>query len=123
MNDTNSDLQVLIVDDELDICCLLSSLLQQNKIHSEYVTSLREAKGFLKERMPVLILLDNHLSDGMGLDFIPFVRKHFPSIRIIMITAYDGREESERALKSGASAFISKPFSREDILHAIQQVL
>jgi CheY-like chemotaxis protein len=123
MNDTHSDLQVLIVDDELDFCCLLSSLLQQNKIHSEYVTSLREAKGFLKERMPVLILLDNHLSDGMGLDFIPFVRKHFPSIRIIMITAYDGREESERALKSGASAFISKPFSREDILHAIQQVL
>jgi DNA-binding response OmpR family regulator len=120
MNGINTVIEVLIVDDELDICFLLSSFLQQNNIHSAFVTSLAQAKEILQEKTPRLILLDNHLSDGMGLDLIPFIRENFPSVRIIMITAYDGHEENERALKSGASAFIGKPFTREDILNAIQ---
>jgi CheY-like chemotaxis protein len=119
MDGIEEDLEVLIVDDESDICYLLTTLLQQNNIHSTFVTSIKEARLVLREKTPRLILLDNHLSDGMGLDLIPFIREQYPSIRIIMITAYDGHEENERALNSGASAFISKPFTREDILSAI----
>lgn len=121
---TNSQAaQALIVDDEVDICFLLNYLLEKNDIISDYVTSIKDAKELLQEGQPRLILLDNHLSDGLGLDFIPFVRKHYPSIRIIMITAFDGHEEKEKALAAGACAFVSKPFTRDDILEIVQQLV
>lgn len=118
----HNETQALIVDDEVDICFLLSYMLGKNSIQSDYVTSIREAKEALKNEHPSMMLLDNHLSDGLGIDFIPFVRSHYPSVRIIMITAFDGREEKEKALSRGASAFISKPFTQDDILEAMQEL-
>lgn len=112
--------QALIVDDEADICFLLNYLLRKSHIQSDYVNSIREAKEALKNDHPSMMLLDNHLSDGLGVDFIPFVRSHYPAVRIIMITAFDGREEREKAMSRGASAFISKPFTQEDIIEVMQ---
>jgi len=122
MEADHTGIQALIVDDEVDICALLSYVLNKNQIHSDSVTSIREAKKALESEHPDVMLLDNHLSDGLGVDFIPFVRSHYPSIRIIMITAFDGTEEKEKAMARGASAFISKPFSQEDILEAVQEL-
>jgi len=122
MEDAHTDIQALIVDDEVDICFLLNYLLRKSDIRSDYVTSIQDAKAVLRQDHPNLMLLDNHLADGMGLDFIPYVRHHYPAIRIIMITAFDGREEKQKALALGASAFISKPFTRDDILEVVQHI-
>jgi len=122
MEADHTGIQALIVDDEVDICALLSYVLNKNHIRSNAVTSIREAQKALERRLPDVMLLDNHLADGLGVDFIPFVRSHYPSIRIIMITAFDGTEEREKAMTRGASAFISKPFSQEDILDAVQEL-
>lgn len=123
MNDFPAVIKVLIVDDESDICYLLNGLLQRNNIDSKFVTTLKAAKAELLESTPSLILLDNHLTDGMGLDFMVYVRQHYPSIKIIMITAYDGHEEKGKAFASGAVAFINKPFTRQDILNVLHQVI
>lgn len=117
-----TETQALIVDDEVDICFLLNYLLKKSDIRSEYVTSIRDAKEALRKDHPRVMLLDNHLSDGLGLDFIPYVKDHYPSVRIIMITAFDGHEEKEKAMALGAAAFISKPFTRDDILEVVHQL-
>jgi DNA-binding response OmpR family regulator len=122
MEASHTGILALIVDDEVDICALLSYVLNKNHIQSDSVTSIREAKSALENEHPDVMLLDNHLSDGLGVDFIPFVRSHYPSVRIIMITAFDGTEEKEKAMSRGASAFISKPFSQEDILEAVHEL-
>jgi|GEM_PF-772843 len=122
MEADHTGIQALIVDDEADICALLSYVLNKNHIHSNAVTSIREAKKALERGLPDVMLLDNHLSDGLGVDFIPFVRAHHPSVRIIMITAFDGTEEKDKAMARGASAFISKPFSQDDILEAVRDL-
>lgn len=123
MNGKSSIPEVLIIDDELDICILLSSILLQNNFYAKYVTSLHDARIILGKENPDVIVLDNHLPDGRGLDFIPVLKHNYSQDKIIMISAFDGKDENKKAIESGALDFISKPFTKEDIIHTIEKAV
>ena len=114
--------KVLIVDDELDICYLLSSMLKQRNFRTGFVNSLSDAVVALQTDTPSLLFLDNHLPDGFGLDFIPYVKKNFPEVKVIMITAHDSAAERRTALTGGADLFVAKPLSRKLIDEAIDKL-
>lgn len=115
-------LKVLIIDDELDICYLLSGILRQKKLKTSYVNTLSEAEIALKIDTPALLFLDNHLPDGFGLDFIQHIKNNYPTVKIIMITAHDSAAERSRAYTEGVDFFISKPFTRELINSTIDKL-
>jgi two-component system, OmpR family, response regulator len=115
--------KALIVDDEVDICFLLSGILRQKNMKPSYVNNIASAKQSLKREVPSIIFLDNHLPDGFGLDFIQYVKNTYPEIKIVMITAHDGLAERKRAQSEGADLFISKPFTRDVIDYAIKKLL
>ncbi len=119
MTDTN---KVLIVDDELDICYLLSGMLKQRNLQAGFVNSLSDAVVALQSDTPSILFLDNHLPDGFGLDFIPFVKKSYPEIKIIMITAHDGAMERKKAYDGGVDLFVAKPLNRKLINDAIDKL-
>jgi two-component system, OmpR family, response regulator len=108
-------LKVLIVDDEIDICFLLSGMLRQRDLRPSYVNTISDAQIALGEEQPSLLFLDNHLPDGYGLDFIRYVKSKYPETRIIMITAHDSPEDRRKAANEGADYFLSKPFTRNQI--------
>jgi two-component system OmpR family response regulator len=114
--------KVLIVDDELDICYLLSGILKQRNFRTGFVNSLSDAVNALDTDRPTLLVLDNHLPDGFGLDFIPFVKKNYPEIKVIMITAHDGALERKQAHDGGVDLFVAKPLSRKMINDAIDKL-
>lgn len=114
--------KVLIVDDELDICYLLSGILKQRNFRTGFVNSLSDAVNALRTDRPSLLVLDNHLPDGFGLDFIPYVKKNYPEVKVIMITAHDGSLERKKALEGGVDLFVSKPLSRKLINDAIDKL-
>lgn len=114
--------KVLIVDDELDICYLLSGMLKQRNFQASFVNSLSDAVTALQNDIPTLLFLDNHLPDGFGLDFIPFVKKNYPNIKVIMITAHDGAVERKTAYNGGVGLFIAKPLNRKMIYDAIDKL-
>ncbi|MEO6315005.1 MAG: response regulator [Chitinophagaceae bacterium] len=116
-------MKALIVDDEVDICFLLSGILRQKQLHPSFVNNLAEARQSLLQDTPAILFLDNHLPDGLGLDFISYVKENYPTIKIVMITAHDGLPERKKAQLEGADLFISKPFSRDVIDYAIQKLL
>ena len=116
-------MKALIIDDEIDICYLLSGILRNKNIQSNYVNSLGEAIEALKIYEPEIIFLDNHLPDGMGVDFIGQLKKNNPSSKIIMITAYDTPDDRRKALIEGADLFIAKPFSRDVIYQTVDKLL
>lgn len=118
----NKGLNVLIVDDETDICYLLSSILKQRQIRTCYVNNLSDATVALKNDPPDMLFLDNHLPDGLGIEYIRYIKNNFPGVKIIMITAHDSPGERNKALQDGADFFISKPFSREAIYSAVDQL-
>ena len=120
MTDTN---KVLIVDDELDICYLLSGMLKQRNLRTSFVNSLSDAVTALQTDTPTILFLDNHLPDGFGLDFIPYVKKNHPDIKIVMITAHDGATERKQAYDGGVDLFVAKPLNRKLINDAIDKLL
>ncbi len=120
---TNDPLKALIVDDEVDICFLLSGILRQKQMKPSFVNTLASAKQSLQQDIPSIMFLDNHLPDGFGVDFIQYVKENYPQTKIVMITAHDGLAERKKAQAEGADLFISKPFTREVIDYAIQKLL
>lgn len=119
------DRKALIVDDEADICFLLSNILKQKNIQTSFAGTLSEADKMLQSSPNFFyyIFLDNHLPDGLGINQIKRWKEKFPFIHVIMITAHDSYEERRKASKDGADDFISKPFSRERIFNSIVPTL
>ncbi len=114
--------KALIIDDEIDICYLLSGILRNKNIQSNYVNSIGEALLALEINPPQIVFLDNHLPDGMGVNFISDLKKNNPGIKVVMITAYDTPLDRRKALAEGADFFIAKPFSRDTIFQTVEQL-
>jgi two-component system, OmpR family, response regulator len=114
--------KVLIIDDEVDICYLLKGILRFKNIDADYVTSISDAEKILQQVDPPLIFLDNHLSDGRGIDYIRQIKKEHPAAKVVMITAHDTASDREKAYKEGVDFFIGKPFTREVIFQTIEKV-
>jgi DNA-binding response OmpR family regulator len=74
-------IRTLIVDDEMDICHLLTTILRRKNMEASFVNSLSEARSALKEGHPDILFLDNYLPDGLGIDFIHYVRSNIPKPR------------------------------------------
>ncbi len=114
----------LIIDDEVDICYLLKGILRHRQLDAQYVTSLSEARNHLQQYdSPSVIFLDNHLSDGLGVDYIQQIKQQHPSATVIMVTAHDTAADREKAYLNGADFFIGKPFTREIILQIVDKIL
>lgn len=115
-------ISILVIEDEGDICLLLELLLTGRNTVIDHVHTLMDAKDFIEREQPTLVLLDNRLPDGLGIDFIGFLKRVYPRIKIIMITGVDGIAE-EAVLATGADRFISKPFTQAQLHELISHVL
>ena len=123
MNQTPSKQSILIIDDETDICYLLSNILRQKDMIPVIASCLSEAVHIIDgESEFALIFLDNHLPDGLGVDCIKEIKKRCPFCKIIMITAHDNPADREKASDEGADYFIGKPFNREIIFQTIEKL-
>ena len=114
------NLKALIIDDEIDICYLLSGILKQKNCHTNYVNNLADATIELKNNSPIIVFLDNHLPDGLGINYVDYIKQNYPTIKVVMITAYDTTADRQEALKKGVDIFIGKPFTKEEITSALQ---
>jgi len=116
-------IRTLIVDDEIDICFLLSGILKRRNIATSYVNNLMDARTALSKQSPDILFLDNYLPDGLGIDFIHFVKQACPATKVVVITAHDNMKEREKAMAEGASEFIGKPFTVESIHRTLEKLI
>ncbi|WP_291908123.1 response regulator [Chitinophaga sp. CB10] len=106
---------ILIIDDEPDICRLLQLSLVRHGYSVKYVHALRDGMQYLQTYKPDLLFLDIHLPDGSGLDALPVIKGIIPTLPIITISAYDNEMEKQKALTTGASFFLAKPFNVKSV--------
>lgn len=114
--------KVLIVEDEGDMCLLLNILLNGEEMELDHVPNLLEADEYLQKEQPAVIILDNKLPDGFGIDFITYVKQKYPAIKIIMISGFDASAK-DVALENGADVYLEKPFTRDQVLGSIKSLL
>src|SRR5436190_5757265 len=107
---------VLIIDDEAEIRESLQTLLEIEGYEVETAINGEDGLSRLGERPFDLVLLDLALPGRSGLDILPEIRAVDPQISVIMITAYGNVEDAVRAMQSGATNFIQKPWDNEKLL-------
>jgi DNA-binding response OmpR family regulator len=104
------------------MCLVLNILLSNEDIEMEHVKNILAAEEYLTKELPSLIILDNKLPDGYGVDYISHLKKRYPSIKIIMITGFDASVK-DVAMENGADLFLEKPFTKQEFLAAIKSLL
>lgn len=114
--------KIFIVEDEGDMCLLLNIMLQEKEIKLEHAKTLAAAQEYLKTELPSIIILDNKLPDGLGVDFVSYIKTNYPSVKVVMISGY-GASAKDAALENGADIFLEKPFTREQLYYSIKQLL
>lgn len=126
MTDTTLEAQktkkVLIIEDEGDMCLLLNIMLNGKDMELDHVKKLSAAEEYLQKEQPAVVILDNQLPDGFGIDFISHIKSNYPAVRIIMISGYDGSAK-DVAIENGADIFLEKPFTKNQLYEAIVELM
>lgn len=115
-------MNILIVEDDKDICTLLSFILSRGNDHVMSADSLEAARLFISGgSLADIVFLDYRLPDGCGFDLIPDLRDKFPGIYIIAMSAQQFSKEQGYPWE-GIGLFLQKPFLIEQISNIVTQV-
>jgi two-component system response regulator PilR (NtrC family) len=113
----------LVIDDEPDICELLSLTLGRMDIRTETALDVASAKSLLQSRPFDLCLTDMRLPDGDGLELVEWMQVNAPRVPVAVITAHGNVETAVQALKLGAFDFISKPLDLNYLRNIVENAL
>ena len=99
----------LVIDDEPDICELLTLTLGRMDIRTETAMDVAGAKSLLEQHDFDICLTDMRLPDGDGLELVAWMQSNAAGVPVAVITAHGNVETAVQALKLGAFDFVSKP--------------
>lgn len=115
--------KVLIIDDEEDICFLLSGLLKQLKYSVDFANDLNSGLAKAKESAPDILLLDVNLPDGNGIEALPIFRQALPNTSILLMSAHMLEQDKSELKSKGADDFLPKPISMDMIATVLNKNL
>ena len=113
---------VLVVDDEPDLCELLSITLQRMDLNPHTAGSVGEAQHMLKAERYDLCLTDMQLPDGNGIDVCRDLLALVPALKCLIYSGHGDRQTLIEAVLAGASGFLLKNSTESDLLAAIRRV-
>ena len=115
--------RVLIIDDDLDMCTLLSRFLSRNGYEVEAAHS--GAKGILKfkESNFDIVLCDFRLGDKDGKDVLLEIKAESPTTIVLIITGYSDIKIAVDVIKLGAYDYITKPLIPDEVLNVLNNAL
>lgn len=119
---------ILVIDDNEAILTALKYCLAGTFEKVMTLTSPESVISFLKQEEVDIILLDMNFTLGVnsgqdGLLWLQAIRKHYPDIPVVLITAYADVQLAVRGLKRGAADFITKPWDNDELLRKLKDVL
>jgi len=107
--------KVLVVDDDLDILNLLKNVLEAYRFVVETATNGQEAVERARAAVPDGIFMDLRMPVMDGFEALAILRREFPDLTIIMLTASKTRDIVQQARGRGASECMLKPFDPEEL--------
>jgi len=113
---------VLVVDDENEICILLSGMMRKFGFKTETANTLEEGRDIINNTNLDLIFLDLNLPDGVGFDLMGQIEKSNSEPKVVIISAHDGDEEKDEAKRKGIDYFLSKPFTKKTVVKTLNDL-
>jgi two-component system response regulator HydG len=113
--------RILIVDDDMDMCALLSRFLQRKGFETETAFTGNSGISKFKEQHFDIVLCDFRLGDKEGNDVLREVKSLKPSTTVIIITGYSDIKTAVDIIKQGAYDYIAKPLIPDEVLSVIKK--
>jgi two-component system nitrogen regulation response regulator NtrX len=116
---------ILIVDDERDICTLIAGILEDEGHTARRAHNSTEATEAVRQRRPALVILDVWLqgSELDGLQLLDVIRREEPPVPVVMISGHGTIDTAVAAIKTGAYDFIEKPFKADRLLLVVDRAI
>jgi len=116
-------MNILIIDDEKNICITLKGILEDEHYTVSYANTGNEGIRLFEEFEPDTVLLDVKLPDTDGIDILAKLKKTNAAIPIIMISGNSNISDAVKAIKIGAFDFLEKPLSLPKVKITVKKAL
>jgi DNA-binding NtrC family response regulator len=112
---------ILVVDDDRNVRTVLSGLLREAGYEAAEAGDVPEALDALSQGSVRVVVTDLRMPGRDGLHLLAEVRRRWPAVPVILVTAYADVATAVEAMKGGARDFITKPFDEEELLNAVRK--
>ena len=117
-----SNLNILVVDDEANIRKTMNICLESYGNQVTAVSNIHDAETEVRKQVFDLAFVDLRLGTDNGMDLIPVLLSASPWLKVVVITAYATIDTAVEAMRRGATDYIQKPFSPEQVLLVVARV-
>src|ERR1700730_7217302 len=114
---------ILIIDDEDKLRNLLSRIIRLEGYNVREASDLKTARKMLEKDSPDVILCDVKLPDGNGVDFVLETRTRYPSVEVILLTAFGNITDGVQAMKNGAFDYLVKGNDNDKIIPLLNRAI
>jgi DNA-binding NtrC family response regulator len=118
-----TQLRILVVDDDEDICLYLKRFLTSEGFEVETVMHAPDALKYVREGRHQVILLDIRMPDIDGVTLLRQLRNVDSDVCVIVMTAYPSVESAVETMKADAFDYLHKPFELEDLRQVIHRAV
>ncbi len=115
--------QILITDDDKQICRILSDLLRREKLETLTAFDGETALSLVRSEYPDLLLVDMMLPGMDGMEVLRQAKELDPELPVVFITAHADARGAVKAVKAGAHDYLSKPFDNHEVIRVVHRAL
>ncbi len=115
--------KILIIDDEIGICLIMSRFLTKNGYKTTIAESGEVAFRFLSNEKFDLVLSDFRLEDTDGREILKRIKKDYPRTSVIIVSGFGDPKLAAELINLGAYDFINKPIYPNVILETVKNAL
>lgn len=114
-------ISILVVDDELMMRKLVEKILSRDGFQVTLASEGNEALAILAQKKVDIVISDIKMPGLNGFELLQAVKKEYPSIAVIMMTAYGDTYSVKDALLLGADEYVTKPFRSQEIALMVER--
>jgi len=115
--------KILVVDDEENVCQSIKKVLGRRGYNVSHALTVEQAVNLIKEMTFDLVITDMMIPGTSGLELLQIIRTNYPELEVIMITGYASIESAVTATKLGATAYLPKPFTPDELTKVTEHTL
>ncbi|TFH16979.1 MAG: response regulator [Lentisphaerales bacterium] len=119
----NSMARILIIDDELNILNVISTLMELEGHETVTVLGGERAKDLIVGEEFDLMITDIRMTPVNGMELLRLAHEHRPNMQVIMLTAYGQVETAVEAMELGAFDYVNKPMRADDLVDVVNRAL
>ncbi len=114
---------IWIIDDDKSIRWVFEKALARTDFEFKTFPSITEALNELNHNQPQVVVSDIRMPNGSGLDFLAEIKRKYPDIPVIIMTAYSDLESAVAAFQGGAFEYLAKPFDVDQAIDIIKRAV